>query len=59
MKTQKNTFQMKEQDKTPEELTDMEEWNLPKKEFRVMIIKILKELWRSMDAQSEKLEIKS
>ena len=37
----------------------MEIGNLPKKEFRVMIIKILKELWRSMDAQSEKLEIKS
>ena len=47
MKTQKNTLQMKEQDKTPEELTDMEEWNLPKKEFRVMTVKIIKELRRT------------
>ena len=29
---------MKQQDKTPEELIDMEKWNLPKKEFRVMIV---------------------
>ena len=44
---QRNTFQTKEQDKTPEELTDMEEWNLPKKEFRVMTVKIIKELRRT------------
>ena len=32
--------QMKEQDKTPkEELSDVEIGNLPKKEFRVMMIK--------------------
>ena len=49
-------FQMKEQDKTPEELSDVEIGNLPKKELRVMIIKMLKELWRKMDTQSEKLE---
>ena len=29
---------MKQQDKTPEELIDMEKWNLLKKEFRVMIV---------------------
>ena len=34
MRCQKNTFQMKEQDKTPEEQVDMEIGNLPKKEFR-------------------------
>ena len=52
--------QMKKQDKTPEEeLSDVEIGNLPKKELRVMIIKMLKELWRRMDTQSEKLEIKS
>ena len=56
MKTQKNTFQMKEQDKTPGELTDMEKWNRPKKEFRVMMVKMTKGL-RRMDAQSEKLEV--
>ena len=29
---------MKQQDKAPEELIDMEKWNLLKKEFRVMIV---------------------
>ena len=42
---------------TEEELSDVEIGNLPKKEFRVMIIKIIKELGRRMNAQSEKLEI--
>ena len=36
---------MKEQGKTPEEqLSDMEIGNLPKKEFRVMIVKMIQEL---------------
>ena len=35
----------------------MEIGNLPKTEFRVMIIKMIKELKRRMDAQSEKLEV--
>ena len=51
-------FQMKEQDKTPEEkLKEMETGNLPENEFRVVIIKMIKELGRRMDAQSEKLEV--
>ena len=38
MRQQKNMFQTREQDKTPEEqLNDVEIGNLPKKEFRVMI----------------------
>ena len=50
--------QMKEQDKTPEEeLSEVEIGNLPEKEFRVMIIKVMKELGRRMDAQNEKLEV--
>ena len=48
---------MKEQDKTPEELSDMEIGNLPKKEFRVMIVKMIKELRWRMDARNEKLEV--
>ena len=49
--------QMKEQDKTPEEeLSEVEIANLPEKEFKVMIIKMIKEL-RRMDAQNEKLEV--
>ena len=48
---------MKEKDKNPEEeLSDVEIGNLPKKEFRVMIIKVIKELGRRMYAQSKKLE---
>ena len=31
--------------------------HLPEKEFRVMIPKMIKELGRRMDAQSEKLEV--
>ena len=45
MSQQRNMFQRKEQDKTPEpEVTKVEIGSLPKKEFRVMIIKITKEL---------------
>ena len=58
MRQQKNMFQMKEQDKISEgELSEMETSNLPSKEFKVMIIKMLKELGRRMDKQSEKLDV--
>ena len=46
-------FQMKEQDKIPEEkLSEVDTANLTKKEFGVVIIQIIKELGRRMDAQS-------
>ena len=48
-------FQMKEQDKTPEEVNEVEIGNLHKKEFRVVIIKTIKEFRRRMDPQSQKL----
>ena len=42
---------MKEQDKTlEEELNEVDIGNLPEKEFRVMIIELIKELRRRMDA---------
>ena len=47
-----NMFQMKEQDKTPKELSEVEIGNLPEKEFRVMIIKMRKELERRMDGRA-------
>ena len=51
-------FQTKEQDKTPEEeLSDVEIGSRPQKEFRVVIIKMIKELGKRMDAQSKKLEV--
>ena len=47
----------KEQNKTPEGgLSEVEIGNLLKKEFRVVIVKIIKELGRIIDVQSEKLE---
>ena len=56
MRWQRNMFQMKEQDKTPEEqLSDVEVGNLPEKEFRVVIVKMIQELRKRIDAQSEKL----
>ena len=50
-------FQTKEQDKTPkQQLSEVEIGSLPKKEFRVIIIKMNQELRKRMDAQSEKLQ---
>ena len=48
-------LQKKEQDKIPEkELSKMEINNLPDKEFKLMIIKMLNELGRRIDKHSEK-----
>ena len=41
MRWQRNTFQMKEKDKIPEEQSDVEIGNLPEKEFRVIIVKVI------------------
>ena len=41
-------FPVKEQDKIPEELSKVETGNLPDKEFKAMIIKMLSELGRRM-----------
>ena len=47
-----------EQDKTPEEeLSEVEMGSLPEKEFRVVIVKMTKELGRRMDTQSQKLDV--
>ena len=43
-------FQTKEKNKTPEELSEVEIGSLPENEFRVIIIKMNKELERRMDA---------
>ena len=49
MREQSNIFQMKEQDKTPEEeLREVEIINLLKKDFKVIDIKILSQLERKM-----------
>ena len=47
-------FQVKEQDKTAEKnLNEMEISNLPDKEFKEMVIKMLTKLGRRMEEHSE------
>ena len=44
MRWQRNIFQMKEQDKTPEkQLNEVEIGDLPEKEFRIMIVKMIQD----------------
>ena len=48
-------YQMKEQDKTPEkEQNEVEIGNLPEKEFRIMIGKMIQDLGKRMEAKIEK-----
>ena len=48
---------MKEQDKTPEkQLNEMEIGNLPEKEFRIMIVKMIQDLRKEMEAKIEKMQ---
>ena len=57
MRQQRSMFQMKEQNKTPEEqVSGMEIDNVHKKEFRVMIVKMIQELGKRIDAQNKKLQ---
>ena len=49
--------QMKEQDKTPEkQLHEMEIGSLPEKEFRIMIVKMIQDLRKRMEAKTEKTQ---
>ena len=48
---------MKEQDKTPEEqLSEVEIGDLPKKEFRVMTVKMIQDLRKRIEAQTKKTQ---
>ena len=50
-------LQMKEQDKNLQEYLNEEEiGNLPEKEFRVMIGKMIQDLGKRMEAQIEKIQ---
>ena len=50
-------YQMKEQDKTPEkQLNEVEIGNLPEKEFRIMIVKMIQDLGKTMEAKIEKMQ---
>ena len=57
MKRQRNIQQVKEQDKCPPNQTKEEEiGNLPDKEFRIMIVKLIQNLEIKMDSQINSLE---
>ena len=50
-------YQMKEQDKTTEkQLNEGEIGNPPKKEFRIMIVKMIQDLRKRMEAKIEKIK---
>ena len=49
--------QMKGQDKIPEkQLNEVEKGNLPKKEFSIMIVKMIQDLGKRMEAKVEKMQ---
>ena len=59
MKRQRNTQQIKEQDKCPPNQTKEEEiGNLPDKEFQIMIVKLIQNLEIKMESQINSLETK-
>ena len=57
MKRKRAMYQMKEQDKTPEkQLNEVEIDNLPEKKFRIMIVKMIQDLGKRMEAKIEKMQ---
>ena len=57
MKWPRNMFQAKEQDKPPEEqLSEVMIGDLPERGFRVIIVKMIQELRKRMNAQSKQLQ---
>ena len=57
MKRQRNTQQVKKQDKCPTNQTKEEEiWNLLDKEFQIKIVKMIKNLENKMESQTNSLE---
>ena len=57
MKRQRNTQQVKEQDKCPPNQTKEEEiGNLPDKDFQIMIVKMIQNLENKMELQINSLE---
>ena len=57
MKKQKVMSQMKGQDKIPEKQLDaVEIGNLPEKEFRIMIVKMIQHLGKRMEAKTGKMQ---
>ena len=60
MKRQRNTQQVKEQEKCPPNQTKEEEiGNLPDKEFQIMIVKMIQNLEIKMESQINSLETRT
>ena len=50
-------YQMEEQDKTPEkQLNEVEIGKVPGKEFRIMIVNLIQDLGKRMEAKIEKMQ---
>ena len=57
MKRQRIMYQMKEQDKTPEKQpNELEIGNLPEKEFRIIIVKVIQDIRKRMEAKIKKMQ---
>ena len=57
MKRQKAMYQMKEQDKTSEkQLKEVEIGSLPEKYFRIMMVKMIQDLGKRMEAKIRKMQ---
>ena len=57
MKRQRALYQMKEQDKTQEkQLNEVKIGNHPEKQFRIMIVKMIQDLGKRMEAKTEKMQ---
>lgn len=48
MRRRRNIFQRKEQDRAPKELSEVDIGNIPDKEFKVVTVKMLRELGRRL-----------
>ena len=60
MKRQRNTQQVKEHDKSPSNQTKEEEiGSLPKKEFRIMVVKVIQNLENKMELQINSLKTRT
>ena len=60
MKRQRNTQQVKEQDKCPpNQIKEEEIGNLPDKEFQIMIVKMIQNLENKMESQINSLETRT
>ena len=57
VKKQKVVSQMKGQDKTPgKQWNEVKTGNLPEKEFRIIIVKMIQDLGKRMEAEIEKTQ---